>query len=126
MLIKLFKKVHIAFCIQGTIVLKWVMRQTSYFYAFGQHASRTQFPLRNSFALTIHKTQSITLPLVSLALDSRICSTGQAYVAMSRCPTWDNVCISSIHRDAFMADAEVINEYKILEAIALQELPIIV
>ena len=126
MLIKLFKKVHIAFCIQGTIVLKWVMRQTSYFYAFGQHASCIQFPLQNSFAFDYSQNTGITLPRVSLALDSRIFSPGQAYVAMSRCPTWDNVCISSIHRDAFMADAEVINEYKILEAIALQELPIIV
>jgi ATP-dependent exoDNAse (exonuclease V) alpha subunit len=122
---KSIPKVQIAFCVRETIVLKWVTQQTSYFYAFGQHASRTQFPLQNSFALTIHKTQGITLQHVSLALDSQIFSPGQTYVAISRCPTWDKVCISSIHRDAFITDPEVINEYERLERIASQKLPIV-
>jgi len=118
-------KVQIAFCVRETIVLKWITKQTTYFYAFGQHASRTQFPLQNSFALTIHKTQGITLPHVSLALDSQIFSPGQAYVAISRCPTWDKVHLSSIHRDAFITDPEVINEYERLEKKASQRLPTI-
>ena len=122
---KSIPKVQVAFCIKDAIVLKWVMRETSYFYAFGQHASRTQFPLQNSFALTVHKTQGITLPHVSLALDSQIFSPGQTYVAISRCPTWDKVCISSLHHDAFITDPEVINEYERLERIASQTLPIV-
>ena len=116
---------QIAFCIQEAIVLKWVMRETSYFYAFGQHASRTQFPLQNAFALTVHKTQGITLSQVSLALDSQIFSPGQTYVAISRCPTWDKVFISSIHRDGFITDPDVINEYRRLDGIASQKLPIV-
>ena len=49
--------VQVAFCIRGAIVHKWVTKQTAYFYNNGQRASRTQFPLQNSFSLTVHKTQ---------------------------------------------------------------------
>ena len=41
------------------------------------------------------------------------------------CPTWDKVCINSLHRDAFITDPEVINEYERLERIASQTLPIV-
>ena len=54
----------VAFCIRGAIVHKWVTKQTAYFYNNGQE----QFPLQNSFSLTIHKTQGLTLPNVTLAL----------------------------------------------------------
>ena len=64
-------------------------------------------------------------PLVSLALDSQIFSPCQTYVAISRCPTWDKVSISSIHRDAFITDPDVINEYRRLEGVASQKLPIV-
>ena len=67
----------IAFCIRGAIVHKWVIKQTAYFHNNGQRTSRTQFSLQNSFSLTVHKTQGITLPCVSLALDSSIFSAGR-------------------------------------------------
>jgi len=80
--------------------------------------------LQNAFALTVHKTQSLTLPNISLALDSQLFSPGQAYVALSRCPSWDHVYISSLHRDAFIVDPEVIQEYDHLQQIAMTPLPI--
>src|SRR5581483_4319399 len=112
------------FCIQGAIAHKWIIKQTSYFYVAGQRASRTQFPLQNAFALTIHKTQSLTLPSISIALDSQLFSPGQAYVAISRYPSWEQVQISSLHQDAFIVDPEVIIEYERLENIVLTPLPI--
>jgi ATP-dependent exoDNAse (exonuclease V) alpha subunit len=39
--------------------------------------------LQNAFALTVHKTQDLTLPEISLSLDQQIFSAGQAYVALS-------------------------------------------
>ena len=90
------------------IVHKWVTKQTAYFYNNGQRASGTQFPLQNSFFPAIHKTQGITLPCVSLALDSSIFSADQAYIALSRYPKWEHVQIMSLHRDP-------INEYQCLE-----------
>jgi len=115
--------VQVAFCVKNGIIHCWVNRYTSYFYTAGQPASRTQFPLQNSFALTVHKTQGLTLPNVTLILDSHMFSAGQAYVAISRCPTWDNLNIASLHRDAFITDPNVIKEYSRLQKLAKQHLP---
>jgi len=64
------------------------------------------------------------LPSISLALDTQMFFAGQAHVAISRCPSWDNVHISNLHRDAFIVDPEVIEEYNRLQQIAANPLPI--
>ena len=115
--------VQVAFCVKIGIIHCWVSRYTSYFYAAGQPASRTQFPLQNAFALTVHKTQGLTLPNITLILDSHMFSAGQAYVSISRCPTWDNLNIASLHKDAFITDPSVIEEYNRLQMLAKQCLP---
>ena len=115
--------VQIAFCVQGAIVHRWITRQTVYFYSNGQRASRTQFPIQNSFALTTHKTQSLTLPYTSLSLDSEFFASGQAYTALSRSPSWNQI-ETALSKDAFIVDPDVIKEYQRLEQIASQPLPI--
>jgi ATP-dependent exoDNAse (exonuclease V) alpha subunit len=112
--------VQVAFCINAAIVHRWITQQTAYFYASGQ-SSRTQFPLQNCFALTVHKTQSLTLPQISVDL-SQLFSPGQAYTAVSRCKTWDNIQIIGLHREAFIVDPEVVKEYERLEHIATQSI----
>jgi len=114
--------IKVAFCIHSGIVHHWISRQTSYFYTAGQKASRTQFPLQNSFALTVHKTQGLTLPNVTLILDDKIFSAGQAYVAISRCSSWENLNIIALHKDAFITDRSVIEEYRRLQLLAEQSL----
>jgi hypothetical protein len=47
-------------------------------------ASRTQVPLKLAWALTVHKAQGCTIPLVRVDMN-RFFAHGQAYVAMSRC-----------------------------------------
>ncbi|GBB87315.1 hypothetical protein RclHR1_13740010 [Rhizophagus clarus] len=89
----------------------------------GQHASRTQFPLQNSFSLTVHKTQSLTLPNTSLDL-SQLFAPGHAYTAISRCSKWENIQIINLDRDSFKVDPKVIKEYSQLKQIASQPLPI--
>ena len=61
----------------------------NYFFVNGNYASRTQFPLQNCFAMTVHKTQGLTLNDTSINLDDQIFAPGQAYVALSRSPSWD-------------------------------------
>jgi ATP-dependent exoDNAse (exonuclease V) alpha subunit len=75
--------------------------------------------LQNRFAFTVHKTQGLTLPRVSLALDGNIFSPGQAYVALSRCTTWDNVKISHLDPSAFMVDQDMVSEYQRLNDVSM-------
>jgi ATP-dependent exoDNAse (exonuclease V) alpha subunit len=98
-----------------------VNKANNLFYAAGQCASHTQFPLQNCFALTVHKTQSMTLPQISADL-SALFSPGQAYVALSRCKNWNHIQITGLHRDAFITDPEVVEEYQRLENIASQSI----
>lgn len=115
--------IQVAFCTRDSIVLKWISPQTSYFYTAGRRASRTQFPLQNSFGLTVHKTQSVTLPSTNIDL-ADLFAPGQAYTAISRCKQWNDVQIMNLHKNAFITDPEVIEEYNRLETLASQPLPI--
>ena len=103
--------VRVAFSTKGSIIDIDVYKHTHYFKING-------FPLQNCFALTVHKTQGLTLPRVCLALDGNIFSSGQAYVALSGCSTWDNIDISHLDRSAFMVDQDVILEYQRLTSIS--------
>ena len=114
--------VRVAFCIHGGLVDIAVSKDTATFYLDGLYANRTQFPLQNAFALTVHKTQSLTLPTASVCLDSQIFSPGQAYVALSRCKSWSDVHISSLDANAFIVDQSMIEEYERLNKIAKRSL----
>jgi ATP-dependent exoDNAse (exonuclease V) alpha subunit len=80
--------------------------------------------LQNCYALTVHKTQGLTLNHISVSLDDQIFSPGQAYTALSRCPSWEHVQIMALDKSAFMVDQDVISEYNRLEIMANTPLPI--
>ena len=64
--------IRVAFSIRGSIIDIDIYKQTHHFNVNGNNAKRTQFPIQNSFALTVHKTQGLTLLKVTLALDGFI------------------------------------------------------
>jgi ATP-dependent DNA helicase PIF1 len=109
--------VRIAFSCDGAINDTIVRRVTHYFTLNGARAQRTQFPLQNAFALTIHKTQGSTLPHITVPLDEQMFANGQAYVALSRVPAWNRLAISCLSRDAFRCDPAVMAEYARLETV---------
>jgi ATP-dependent exoDNAse (exonuclease V) alpha subunit len=90
---------------------------TRAFHINGVPYSRTQYPLGNAFALTIHKTQSLSLDNIAIALDSSIFSAGQAYTGLSRAKQLDGVHISHLERNSFIVDPNAVAEYRRLEAI---------
>lgn len=47
-------------------------------------ASRRQLPLRLGWALTVHRTQGMTIPFVEMSLNTAFFEFGQAYTALSR------------------------------------------
>jgi ATP-dependent DNA helicase PIF1 len=92
-----------------------VNKTTDRFNYHGQPASRYQFPIQNAFALTVHKTQGLTLPHTTISLDSQMFTTGQAYVAISRAKTWDSLTLTALDRDSIKTDEQVITEYNRLQ-----------
>ena len=117
-------QVRVAFSVIGGIVDIEIKKETTTFIIDGKQSSWSQFSLQNAFALTVYKTQGLTLSEISLSLDQQIFSAGQAYVALSRCPDWTKVHIASLHPSAFITDDSMIKEYEWLEQKAAIPLPL--
>jgi ATP-dependent exoDNAse (exonuclease V) alpha subunit len=107
--------VKVAFPLKIGIAIVFVKKDTSYFRVNGIRSHRIQFPLQNAFALTVHKTQELTLPHITVSLDESIFADGQAYVALSRAPSWESIEITSFNEMSIKADTKVIAEYQRLE-----------
>jgi len=75
-------------CDQGVIPVFPTTRQ---FEFEGVACSRTQFPLRLAYTITVHKNQGLTLFKAVLNLNQREHWLGLSYVAVSRVKTLDGV-----------------------------------
>ena len=69
-------------------------------------------PLRLAYALTIHKSQGMTLDCVEIDLGPSIFSPGQAYTALSRAKNLKSIYLTRFIPSSFKTDPEVVRFYR--------------
>ena len=83
---------------------KWIMENE-----FGDElASVTQYPLKLAWAITIHKSQGMTLSSAEIDL-SKTFETGQGYVALSRVRDIDGLRLKGYNEKAFEVDKVILD-----------------
>ena len=77
-------------------------------------ATRQQIPLKLAYALSIHKSQGMTIDLLDVSMKG-VFEYGQAYVALSRAVSLDRVRVSAFTASLVKAHPVVVAYYKWLE-----------
>jgi ATP-dependent DNA helicase PIF1 len=72
-------------------------------------------PLKLAYALSIHRSQGMTLDAIEIDIGSKIFAAGQAYTALSRAQSLNSVKIKSISKKSFIVNPSVIEFYKKIE-----------
>ena len=99
----------------GLVLKKIINQETFTLESFGKVvASRTQYPLRLAYAITIHKCQGMTLNKVELSLGN-VFEYGQAYVALSRISDLHGLRLLDFNISVVKAHPRVLEFYRTMQ-----------
>ncbi|KAM5338542.1 ATP-dependent DNA helicase PIF1 isoform 1-T1 [Glossophaga mutica] len=87
---------------------RWTVQATG-----GQLLSRRQLPLQLAWAISIHKSQGMSLDCVEISL-SRVFASGQAYVALSRARSLQGLRVLDFDPTVVRCDPRVLRFYATL------------
>ena len=72
----------------------------------------SQYPLILGWAITIHKSQGMSLDYVKINLDNSIFEYGQAYVALSRVKSLNGLSLYKFNKKSIKTHPKVIQYYE--------------
>jgi len=72
-------------------------------------------PLKLAYALSIHKSQGMTLDAIEIDIGSKIFAAGQAYTAISRAKSLSSIKVKSISINSFIIHPDVLTLYQTIE-----------
>ena len=99
-----------------------IERHSGSYFVGPMEVRRSQFPLALAYAITIHKSQGLSLDCVVTDLGRRLHSPGMAYVALSRARSLDGLYLLGFDEQWITCDAHAVNDYNRLRK-AFTDLP---
>ncbi|XP_062387272.1 ATP-dependent DNA helicase PIF1 [Sardina pilchardus] len=84
---------------------RWVLKASG-----GHFITRLQLPLKLAWAISIHKSQGMTLDCVEISL-ARVFESGQAYVALSRARSLEGLRVLDFNSHVVKANQDVVAFY---------------
>lgn len=83
-------------------------------------------PVKLAYALTIHRSQGMTLDALEIDIGNKIFAAGQAYTALSRARNLKSVKVIEVSKDSFITRKSVIKFYKKLDELTNNDKEIVV